>query len=423
MVAGQGTLAAVKARPRGTLLKASVVLLAVAAVSKLMTLAADAFVAGRFGLSVDTDAYLLGIGLIGAALGAPSETLRLSVIPLCGQHLREGRRREAAGAAALVLLIAVLLGTAIALTILAAGPWLAAIAAPGFGSDGHRTLLRLLWLLTLMPVVGLAMAVLLGVLHAQLRFGVPALVGIGIAASIVGMGLLLGGSLGVAALVLGHVVGTTIVTLLLALMAWDMFADGAVLRQAWRELKPFVRLALPTGLAITMVSLGAVIERALASSTGAGNVAALGFAIKLVTQVAVVSQSIWTPLTPLMTASGASVDDRGDNRLAVFSLKLVLLVMMPATALLIALREPLVAVIFERGAFTAADTAKTATLLALHSGSLVGEGLFMVSVAVLLSLHDVWTRVIASVLLIAAKVALSLALLPFLGVAGIALAA
>jgi di/tricarboxylate transporter len=75
-----------------------------------------------------------------------------------------------------------------------------------------------------------------------------------------------------------------------------------------------------------------------------------------------------------------------------FSLRLLFLKLVPATALLIALREPLVAVVFQRGAFTTSDTTTTANLLALHSGSLVGEGMFMVAVAALLSLHDSGTR-------------------------------
>jgi putative peptidoglycan lipid II flippase len=101
----------------------------------------------------------------------------------------------------------------------------------------------------------------------------------------------------------------------------------------------------------------------------------------------------------------------------------VLLILTLATALIIALREPLVAVILERGAFTAADTSKTATLLALHSGSLVGEGLFMVAVAALLSLYDATTRLIGSALFIVAKVVLMFALAPVIGVAGVAIAA
>ena len=190
-----------------------------------------------------------------------------------------------------------------------------------------------------------------------------------------------------------------------------IFREGAPVRAARAELPPFLRLALPTGIAITIVSSGAVIERAVASATGAGNVAALGFAIKLVTQAAIISQSIWTPLTPMLTAS-ASEGRQHDPTLVAFSIKLVLLVLTLATALIIALREPIVALVLQRGAFTAEDTGKTATLLALHSGSLVGEGLFMVAVAALLSLHDATTRLLGSALFIVAKVALMFALAP-----------
>jgi putative peptidoglycan lipid II flippase len=423
MAAGQQALSAVRARPRATLLRASLLLLAVAAVSKLTTVAADSFVAARFGLSADADAYLLAIGLIGALVGAPSETLRLALVPVCGRFLREGATRRAAGVITVVVIAVGGLGVAASVGLAAGAPWVARVAAPGFEGASFDLLVRLTRVLSVALCIGLVTSVVLGALHARLRFGAPALVGIGLSAGVVAGGVLLGGTLGVTALAAGYVAGTVAVLAVLVWLVRDLFREGAALAGARQELAPFLRLALPTGLAISIVSAGAVIERGVASATGAGSVAALGFAIKLVTQAGIVSQSIWTPLTPLLTASGASARDEGDRVLVAFSLKLVLLILVPATALLIALREPLVAVIFQRGAFTASDTRRTATLLALHSGSLVGEGLFMVAVAALLSFYDTATRLIASGLLIVCKVALMLALAPVAGVAGIAIAA
>ncbi|MEX1254287.1 MAG: lipid II flippase MurJ [Dehalococcoidia bacterium] len=405
-----------------TLLRASLLLLAVAGASKLTTLAADSYVAARFGLSADADAYLLAVGLLGALLGAPSETLRLALVPICGRYLRQGDRRRAAGVVALVLGAAVVVGGAAALALGLSAPWLAPLAAPGFEGATRDTAVQLTRMLAPALLLGLVMSVLLGVLHAQLRFGVPAVAGIGLSAGVIGGGVLLSDALGVSALAAGYVAGTGVAVLVLAWLARGLFREGAALRGARGELAPFVRLALPTGIAITIVSSGAVIERAVASATGAGNVAALGFAIKLVTQAGIISQSIWTPLTPLLIASGSGSRDN-DPLLVAFSIKLVLLILTLATSLIIALREPLVAVILERGAFTAADTSKTATLLALHSGSLVGEGLFMVAVAALLSLYDATTRLVGSVLFIVAKVVLMFALAPVIGVAGVAIAA
>ena len=423
MVAAERAMAVVAERPRRVLLRASVVLLAVAAVSKVTTLAADSFVAARFGLSVDADAYLVAVGLVGALLAAPSETVRLALIPICGSHLREGRLREAAGVVAWLLAGAAVFGGAAALVLVVALPWLAPLVAPGFDSHGREILNHIMVVLAIAVVLGLLMSVLLGVLHTQLRFGAPAVAGIGLSGGVIGGGVLLGHTLGITSLAVGYVVGMGVVTAMLAWLSRGLFRDGASLDGARRELRPFLRLAVPTGFAISIVSLGAIVERAVASVTGAGNVAALGFAIKLITQAGVISQSIWTPLTPLLTASGASSQHEGDPRLVVFSLRLLLLTLVPATALIIALRQPLVAVIFQRGAFTAADTTTTANLLALHSGSLVGEGMFMVAVAALLSLHDSGTRLIAAGCLIGAKVLLIAVLAPLVGVAGVAVAA
>ena len=423
MVAGQQMPDVRVARPRRFLLQAGITLAAVALVSKVMTLAADSFVAARFGLTADADAYLLAIGLVGALIAAPSETLRLAIVPVCGRYLRQDNTRDAAGVIVFVLVGTVALGCVATVALAVGAPLLARAVAPGFGGEGMETLVLLLRVLAVGLVAGLVMAVLLGVLQTQLRFAGPALAGICLGASVIAMGLLLGGPFGVTSLAVGYVLGMLAVASLLAWMSRGVFRKGASLRNARRDMRPFLRLALPTGFAVSIVSLGAVIERAVASATGVGSVASLGFAVKLITQASMLSQSIWTPLTPLLTATGASMTSEGDSRLVPFSLKLVLLVVAPATALIIALRNPLVGAIFERGAFTAADTSSTARLLALHSGSLAGEGLFMVAVAALLSFHDSSTRLIASGLFISSKAGLMALLAPLMGVAGIALAA
>jgi putative peptidoglycan lipid II flippase len=422
MVAGQTALGVAAGRPRAALLRASVLLLVVAGLSKLTTLAADSFVAARFGLSADADAYLLALGLLGALLAAPSETVRLALVPVCGGYLRAGRRRDAAGVLVWLLILVAAMGIAGGGLLAFAAPWVARAVAPGFDDAAFDTLVLLTRVLAIALLLGLLMAVLTGALHTQLRFSAPAVAGIGLAAGVIGGGVLLGGSLGVTALAIGYVVGSAAIVAMLAWLCRGITREGVALRDRVEDLRGVLALALPTGLAISMVSAGAVIERAIASATGAGNVAALGFAIKLMTQAGIVAQSIWTPLTPLLTAAGPRGEAR-EGQLVAFSLRLVLLILVPATALLVALRGPLVALLFQRGAFDSDDTAKTATLLALHSGSLVGEALFMVSVAALLSVHDAATRLVASGLLIAVKLALGLSLAPLIGVAGVALAA
>ena len=267
IVAHPAVVAAAMARPRAALLRASVLLLAVGAVSKLTTVAADSFVAARFGLSADTDAYLLAVGLVGAIIAAPGETLRLAVIPLCGKLFRDGRRREAAGVVLVVLAAAGLLGLLITVALLGGQTWITRAAAPGLGAVERETLSRLIWFLAAVPVLGLVSAVLLGVLHAQLRFGVPAVAGIGLSAGVIVMGLLFGGTMGVSSLALGYTLGTVAVVAVLVLAAKRLFAGGIVVAGAGRELRSFLRLALPTGFAVAIVSAGAVIERAVASAT------------------------------------------------------------------------------------------------------------------------------------------------------------
>src|SRR5205814_3034438 len=58
---------------------------------------------------------------------------------------------------------------------------------------------------------------------------------------------------------------------------------------------------------------------------------------------------------------------RGYREALVFGLKLVLLLMLPAFAVLAALAFPLISVIYERNAFSAADSLRTAAIFVAYS--------------------------------------------------------
>jgi putative peptidoglycan lipid II flippase len=101
--------------------------------------------------------------------------------------------------------------------------------------------------------------------------------------------------------------------------------------------------------------------------------------------------------------------------------RMMLMLNVPATFGLIALASPIIALIFERGQFTGADTAATASALIFYAPGLVGYSAVKIASPVFYALHDSRTPVTVSVLTMTLNVVLNLTLVRVMGYPGLAL--
>ncbi len=100
---------------------------------------------------------------------------------------------------------------------------------------------------------------------------------------------------------------------------------------------------------------------------------------------------------------------------------LMLALNVPATIGLIALATPIIALIFEHGKFTAADTAATALALRYYALGLVGYSIVRIISPAFYALHRSRIPVIASITSVVANILLNVMLIEVMGYAGLAL--
>jgi putative peptidoglycan lipid II flippase len=122
-----------------------------------------------------------------------------------------------------------------------------------------------------------------------------------------------------------------------------------------------------------------------------------------------------------MSGYAAQQDTAGLRATISNGLRLMLMLNVPATVGLVALAHPIVAVIFEHGAFTPADTTATAAALIYYAPGLVGYSAVKLASPAFYALRDSRTPVTVSVLSVAANVALNLSLVGVMGYRGLAL--
>ncbi|MBC7325788.1 MAG: polysaccharide biosynthesis C-terminal domain-containing protein, partial [Moorella sp. (in: Bacteria)] len=132
--------------------------------------------------------------------------------------------------------------------------------------------------------------------------------------------------------------------------------------------------------------------------------------------------SVTTAIFPSLAEQAALEDRREMARLVNRGLSLVTLAILPAAAGLIVLREPLVQLVFQRGAFDFRATAMTAAAVLFYSLGLLAQAMHPVLTRSFYALQEVRAPVITGLLSVGLNIFFSYLLLPHLGHGGLALA-
>ena len=207
----------------------------------------------------------------------------------------------------------------------------------------------------------------------------PAMLSVGVIASLV----LLTESIGVYALAVGFVAGAALQLLVQVPFLW--------IRRV-RETRPRYRPTLipPKGtgrrisretawvtLQSVLTKTTEIVDRRVASFLATGSISSLWFSARLVQlPLAIIGIAIGRAVSPYLSEKIA-VGDRAEVRNAVLiGYRYNLLLILPVTGLCIALAEPIVRLIFERGEFGAHDTAMTARAFWCYATGLLGMSLY-----------------------------------------------
>jgi putative peptidoglycan lipid II flippase len=174
----------------------------------------------------------------------------------------------------------------------------------------------------------------------------------------------------------------------------------------WRDegLRQIFKLMLPAVVGLSASQINIFINTFYASSCEQGSVSWLNYAYRLVhLPQGLFGVALSVATLPVVSRLAADRDLPGIKEAFRSSLALAILLAIPAAAGLIALAEPIVAVIFQHGRFTAWDTQQTAAALTLYSLGLFAFAGVRILVPVYYALDDTKIPVIGSFLTVAAN--------------------
>ena len=136
------------------------------------------------------------------------------------------------------------------------------------------------------------------------------------------------------------------------------------------------RVALFAIIGTNVIKLNAMIDKMFASNYPEGSVTALnnGYTIALLVPEIFV-MALVTVIFPRISQAKADGDENSFYVLLIRGIKTILLLMLPMTILIYTLANPIIAILFERGAFTAEDTLLTAKILRGYAVGMIGISL------------------------------------------------
>ena len=205
-------------------------------------------------------------------------------------------------------------------------------------------------------------------------------------------------------------------------------AKGKLLfRLSWPRLTPGVKrlltLMAPGLIGAGVVQINLVVDVILASTLQEGSVSFLYFADRVnQLPLGVIGVAVGVALLPLMTRQLAEGNEAGAAESQNRAIEFALLLTVPATLALVTIGDPIVRVLFERGAFDAAATKNTAAALSAFSVGLPAYVLIKALTPGFFARQDTVTPVKIAIVAMVVNVVLALILMQVLSHVGIALA-
>lgn len=396
--------------------------------SRILGYARDMLFAFYFGASGLSDTFFVAFRIPNLLRELFAEgSMSSAVVPVLTEyHSRDpGEARRLVRVAFTFLVVAV---GALSVAGMVFAPAIVTVIAPGFLDDPEKFSTTVLLTRVMFPFllfVSLA-ALSMGALNVRRVFFLPALAPAALNVTVITVLVILAARLETP--VLAAAVGV-----LLAGAVQFLFQTPALARQGYSlrpdfgfrhpGLKQIGRLVLPMTLGMAVSQINLVVTNILASFLPGGSITYLFYSMRLIQfPIGVFGVAMGMAALPSLSEHAVRRDFDSLREDFSFALRLLFFICVPAMAGLIALREPIINLLFQRGRFDYAATQGTAEALLFYSLGIWAVVGVRIVAATFYSMQDTRTPVRVAMVALTVNVVMCLALLGPLRHSGLALA-
>jgi len=402
--------------------------------SRITGLVRETLIARSFGASEWTDAFNVAFRIPNLlrrlfAEGAFSQAF----VPILGESASNGDQKQSQ---ILINAVSTLLFWALLLTVLLGvigAPLLILVIATGFeGGPAYES--SVVMTRIMFPYIGLISMVSLsaGILNTFGRFAIPAFTPVLLNLSLIGSAIFLSPYLEqpIYALSIGVLLGGVLQLAIQfpALSRLGLLPKVGLLPRAIKaaisnpDARRVMKLMGPAVFAVSVAQISLIINTNIASRLQTGSVSWLSYADRLMEfPTALLGVALGTVLLPSLSKANAKNDLVHAGELLIWGLQLTFLLAAPCAIALFIFGEPLAAVLYHYGKFTALDVLMTQRALAAYGVGLIGLILIKILAPGFYSRQDIRTPVKIGLLVLVATQLTNLVFVPWLGHAGLAL--
>ncbi|MFP4194409.1 MAG: murein biosynthesis integral membrane protein MurJ [Desulfobacterales bacterium] len=395
--------------------------------SRILGFVRDLVIAWFFGAGLLSDAFFVAFRIPNLLRRLFAEgTLSMAVVPVFTEQMTKYGREEAfALARSAVRMLSVIL-VIIALAGIAGAPWIVKVVAPGFAGSKFALTVTLTRIMFPYIIFICLVALSMGILNALGHFAAPALAPVFLNLTMIAAVLFISPYLDtpVIGVAFGVLAGGVIQ---LALQVPFLLKKGIVIWQKapfWHPaLKKIGLLMGPAVFGAAVYQINILVGTLLASLLREGSVSYLYYADRLVQfPLGIFAISASVALLPSLSRQASAKDYDALADTFAYSMKMIFFITVPAMAGLIALREPIVGLLFMRGAFDVVSMKHTAYALFHYSVGLWAFSGVRILVSTFYALQDTKTPVKMATYSIIANIAFGIILMGPLTHGGLALA-
>jgi len=381
-------------------------------------LARDIIIANLFGSGMSADAFFVAFRIPNLLRRLFAEgSFSVSFIPVFTEYLQNRSKEEAFLLARIVLTSLLLILTVVTILGIIFSPLIVRIIAPGFGGIGEKYALTVLLTRIMFPYIFLVsvLALFMGILNSLKHFAAPAMAPIFLNLSMIAALLFLTPYMKIPTVGLAiGVIGGGILQLTLQIPF--LMTKGLSFAPKWNPGHPTLKrigiLMLPIIFGSAIYQINQLVGTLLASLLKEGSVSYLYYADRLVQfPLGVFAIAISTAVLPSLSREAANGDLVRLKETLSHALRLTMFITIPAMVGLIILREPIIRVLFQRGAFDSFATAMTARALLYYSLGLWAFAALRVFVSAFYSLQDTKTPVKVAVVAMILNIIFSVVLM------------
>ncbi|MDL2274912.1 murein biosynthesis integral membrane protein MurJ [Desulfosarcina sp. OttesenSCG-928-G10] len=392
----------------------------------------DMVVASFFGAGMAADAFITAFrlpNLLRRLFGEGS--LSIAFVPVFTETLIRGDRENACRLAISALKLLLLVLMVVTLAGILAAPWIIRVIAPGFAVSPEKLALTITLTQVMFPYIvfiGLV-ALCMGILNVMGHFAAPAIAPVLLNVAMIGAVVTVSWfseteTVRIMGLAVGVLIGGA---LQLALQLPYLVRYGI---RFWKRsglwhpaMKQVGLLMLPTIFGAAVYQINILMSNLLASLLAEGSISYLYYADRLIQfPLGIFAQAAATAVLPALSRQCATKDMTGAGDTFSYALSLVLFITLPAMAGLIVLRDPIVTLLFGRGAFDARTTQLTADAVLYYCVGLWAFSAVRIVVSVFYAFQDTRTPVRTAAVSIAVNILLGIILMGPMGHCGLALA-